>query len=130
MFSQRKEKYSIEAYEQAAIEAQRIKELEEKDKAAEKVRPKGKILDIAVIQMHNSGPAMKRLRKLYEANEKEAIIINKEYDRLRQSAAQAIKDLYDFEKDKLGMHKDLEKEQEDLEEKRIGRTIEHLPKGE
>lgn len=109
-----KEKYSLEAYKQAEVEAQRGKEQEEKEKVFHKEAGH------SVYIIHNSDPAVARLKKMYELGEKEAFELNKEYEELQRRAAEAIKSLSDFERDKLGMHNDLEEEREN-------RTIENLP---
>jgi len=110
-----KENYSKEAFEKASFEAEEAKEKEKKDEAyyeANKER-----LDIYYV--HRSAPAIKRLKKMNEAGEKEAYALNEQYNDLYRKAKEAIKSLSDFERDKLGMHEDLEKEKEERTMKKL-----------
>lgn len=49
--------------------------------------------------------AQKELDKMRKEGHKEALQLNEEYDLLRKRAEEAIQDLYNFEKNKLGMYK-------------------------
>lgn len=55
----------------------------------------------------SSDQAEARVKKLHGIAEKEAITLNQEYDHLRKNAQEALEKLAQFEKEKLGMHKEL-----------------------
>jgi len=54
-----------------------------------------------------------RLSKLIAAGNKEALALDKEYERLKQKAQEALLDLRKFEKEQLGMRKTDQEEEED-----------------
>jgi hypothetical protein len=52
----------------------------------------------------NIHEAEKRLERLRAEGHKEARNLNEQYDQLKTQAAHAAQALFDFERDKLGMH--------------------------
>lgn len=50
------------------------------------------------------------IKKMYEMSEKEATVLNEEYDRLANRVKEAMEALETFEKEKLGMHQENKEE--------------------
>lgn len=101
------EKYSKEGYEEAREDA------ESADKHAEKFRGVfyiDKRDPFKFVEVPTGARARKsakeRLEKLFASGQKEALVLNEEYDRLLVRVQEAVKAVADFEREKLGMHKE------------------------
>lgn len=87
-----KEKYSREKYEEV--------ENEREKNAARLSHP----TMLWPVWVENIKRAQARMDKLMTSGHKEASTLNKEYDRLKLNAEEALKTLEQFEREKLGMH--------------------------
>jgi hypothetical protein len=96
-----REKHSRESYEEAE-KAVKIHDTNYKE-AGTPIPSRGYNPDYEGM-LANICEAEKRLEKLKSQGQKEAQELNERYDELRVRAAQAALALFDFEREKLGMH--------------------------
>ena len=101
------EKYTREKYDEAAEEEQDIKKSPRPEEGFEQtiglLPTDREWYDMRLASAH------KRIEKLYGKSEKEARALNEEYDDLLSRVSRGIESaraLANFEKEKLGMHKD------------------------
>jgi hypothetical protein len=118
MLFEKKEEYSREKYDKlkndadVAYNAARFKGTVKKRMSEEE---RQNIYDTI---WRYSDEADKKLKKFYEKGKEEAIALNEEYDRLVVKAQEAMEAVANFEKEKLGMHKENENHpKEDIKEK-------------
>ncbi len=110
-----KEGYSREEYEKTSEELERLrKEEEEGGTPKEQTVLKIPFL-VEVSRLAPSYSVEQKLIELYKSGGEEAHELNLEYEQLKSNAQGALQALSDFERDKLGMHQDLEGE-------RLGKT--------
>ena len=96
-----KERYSRESYE----EAEKAVEIHDANyKAAGTPIPSRGYNPDYESMLANIREAEKRLEGLKAQGHKEARDLNERYDELKAQSAQAAQALFDFERDKLGMH--------------------------
>ncbi|OHB20925.1 MAG: hypothetical protein A2939_05525 [Parcubacteria group bacterium RIFCSPLOWO2_01_FULL_48_18] len=99
------EKYSKEVYEEAEEEA-RGAERSYQDRGTITGMSREAAQRIYDGLWENAAKARSRVERLYAKGQAEAIALNEQYERLRTQAQEAIKALADFEREKLGMHKE------------------------
>lgn len=100
------EKYSKEGYEEAKKQEDSDYEFIKKDSLAGwglSEEAKQRIYDKIWV---DAGSARDRMRNLRGKGQVEATALNEEYDLLLDRASEAIKAVADFEREKLGMHKE------------------------
>lgn len=104
------EKYSKEGYEEAEAEAKSTSRRYNKIGSL----AGGGLYDTLII---DAFAARKRVGKMYAKGKTEAAALHKEYGRLLAEAQEAVKAVADFEREKLGMHKDSVEEEADADKK-------------